>query len=71
MNSQTPTPSYTLNEDCQSGAYCSSCTIFSSNIYNRNWFRFSPYIAGSPTMSLGYYYVLDTTKMFIPNTLQN
>ena len=71
MNSQTPAPTYSVVEDCQSGASCSSCTIFSSDITNRNWFRFSPYIAGSPTLSLGYYYVIDTTSVLKPLTMQS
>lgn len=68
MNSQNPTPSYSVVEGCQSSC---SCTIFNSNINNVNYFRFYPYIAGSPSVSLGYYYVIDTTAAFKPMTLQS
>jgi hypothetical protein len=71
MNSQTAAPTYSVVEDCSSGAYCyGSCVILNSDVYQRNWFRFSPYIAGSPDPTLGYYYVIDTTVALQPNSLQ-
>lgn len=70
MNSQNPAPTYSAVEGCQSGAGCISCTIFNNKINSINWFRFSPYITGSPTVSQGYYYVLDTTSVLKPLTLQ-
>lgn len=72
MNSQNPAPTYSVTEDCQTGSFCYLCTtIFNGNINSVNWFRFSPYIAGSPNTDLNYYYVIDTTKVIQPSTLQS
>lgn len=69
MNSQTPNPTGNYASDCQSS--CSSCTIFSGNVYNVQWFRFYPYAIGSVSSTFGYYYVLDTTSVFTPMTLES
>jgi hypothetical protein len=72
MNSQTPTPTYFQTTDCMAGYGCGgSCTIFSSNINNRNWFRFAPVSMVGGIGSLGYYYVLDTTSVLQPRSLEN
>lgn len=70
MNSQTPTPTFALTEDCQSGTECyGSCTIFSTNINSRNNFRFSPRPLTSFSASPGYFYALDTTAVLKPRSL--
>jgi len=67
MNSQEPSPTGNYNRGCQTSC---SCTIFNSNVYNINWFRFYPQTIGTPDSIDGFYYVLDTTSVIKPMTME-
>jgi hypothetical protein len=71
MNSQNPNPTFYATNDCQVGYGCSSCTIFSSDINNRNWFRFAPnpMTTYNTNSGFGYYYVIDTSAVIKPRSL--
>lgn len=71
MNSQIPATNINTTNSCQYDSNCGGCTILSTSINNRGWFRFGPNAMTGINSNYGYYYAIDTTNILKPRSLQD